>query len=74
VRSPMALPLTRPCPVCGAEMELVISDEARSTYVYECTECGFQTREAAEGLEEVPEEEWGPEELEEFESEEDEEI
>ncbi|MDR5709771.1 MAG: hypothetical protein QN172_09710 [Armatimonadota bacterium] len=59
----MALPLTRPCPVCGAEMELVISDEVGSTYVYECTECGFQTQEAAE---EVPEE-WAPEDLEELE-------
>ncbi|MCS7174007.1 MAG: hypothetical protein N0A24_11700 [Armatimonadetes bacterium] len=65
----MALPLTRPCPVCGAEMELVVSDEVSSAYVYECTECGFQTQEVSEGLEEFPEEEWGPGDLEEEEEE-----
>ncbi len=64
----MTLPLTRPCPVCGAEMELVISDEMGSVYVYECTECGFQTQEAAEeDFEEAVEEEWTPEELEDLE-------
>ncbi len=54
----MAVPLTRPCPVCGAEMELVIADEAGSVYVYECAECGFQTEEAPEEFEEGLEEVW----------------
>lgn len=37
----MELPLTQPCPQCGAEMELS-KVVRRGRVIYECPECGYQ--------------------------------
>lgn len=37
-----AIPLTRVCPECQEEMELITTDEVGEVLVYECPECGSQ--------------------------------
>lgn len=37
----MELPLTQPCPQCGAEME-PSKTARRGRVIYECPECGYQ--------------------------------
>ena len=37
-----AIPLTRVCPECQEEMELITADEVGEVLVYECPECGSQ--------------------------------
>lgn len=69
----MTLPLTRPCPECGADMELLVSDDAGAVVLYECTECGFQTQEVVDEEFEEPTDEELDEDLEDEELEEDEE-
>jgi len=48
----MTVPFNRPCPQCGAEMELLASDELGAVLVYECVECGYQAKERVEDVEE----------------------
>ena len=36
------IPLTKVCPECQEEMELITSDEVGEILVYECPECGYQ--------------------------------
>jgi Zn ribbon nucleic-acid-binding protein len=51
----MSLPLTMPCPQCGADMELLMEDVSGQVVVYECTDCGFQAEERVEDiLEDLP--------------------
>ena len=38
----MGIPLTKACPECQDEMELITSDEVGEILVYECPECGYQ--------------------------------
>jgi DNA-directed RNA polymerase subunit M/transcription elongation factor TFIIS len=38
----MAIPLTKPCPECQEEMELITADDVGEVVVYECPECGYQ--------------------------------
>ncbi|HKV46002.1 MAG TPA: hypothetical protein VJT32_15220 [bacterium] len=38
----MAIPLTRPCLECEAEMELITVDDGGEIVIYECPECGHQ--------------------------------
>ncbi len=38
----MSIPLTKPCPECQDEMELVTTDDVGEILVYECPECGYQ--------------------------------
>ncbi len=72
----MTVPLNRPCPQCGAEMELLASDESGAVLVYECVDCGYQSEERVENVLEPASEEdehgFGPEEDEEFPEDEDE--
>jgi|GEM_PF-1047426 len=37
-----AIPLTRVCPECQEEMELITADDVGEVLVYECPECGSQ--------------------------------
>jgi transcription elongation factor Elf1 len=37
-----AIPLTRICPECQEEMELITADDGGEVLVYECPECGSQ--------------------------------
>lgn len=73
----MTVPFNRPCPQCGAEMELLASDEVGAVLVYECVECGYQAKERVEDVLEPEEDEVGlqpeDEEEEEFPEEEEEE-
>lgn len=69
------MPFHRPCPECGAEMELLASDELGAVLVYECVECGYQAKERVEDVAEPAEEDdvaFQPEDEEEFPEEEDE--
>jgi Zn ribbon nucleic-acid-binding protein len=51
----MSLPLTMPCPQCGADMELLMEDVSGQVVVYECTDCGYQAEERVEDiLEDLP--------------------
>lgn len=52
----MTVPFNRPCPECGAEMELLASDEVGAVLVYECVECGYQVKERVEDMLESSEE------------------
>ncbi len=52
----MTVPFHRPCPECGAEMELLASDELGAVLVYECVECGYQAKERVEDVAEPTEE------------------
>lgn len=52
----MTVPFNRPCPECGAEMELLASDEVGAVLVYECVECGYQAKERVEDMLESSEE------------------
>lgn len=36
------IPLTRVCPECQEEMELITTDDVGEVLVYECPECGSQ--------------------------------
>ena len=36
------IPLTRVCPECQEEMELITADDIGEVLVYECPECGSQ--------------------------------
>ncbi len=36
------IPLTRVCPECQEEMELITADDVGEVFVYECPECGSQ--------------------------------
>ena len=36
------IPLTRVCPECQEEMELITADDVGEVLVYECPECGSQ--------------------------------
>ncbi len=38
----MSVPLTRSCPGCEGEMELLTADEGGEIVIYECPECGYQ--------------------------------
>jgi DNA-directed RNA polymerase subunit M/transcription elongation factor TFIIS len=38
----MGIPLTKTCPECQEEMELITSDDVGEILVYECPECGYQ--------------------------------
>jgi hypothetical protein len=38
----MAIPLTKACPECQEEMELITADDVGEILVYECPECGCQ--------------------------------
>lgn len=38
----MEIPLTKTCPECQQEMELITSDDVGEVVVYECAECGYQ--------------------------------
>ncbi len=38
----MAIPLTKICPECQEEMELITADDGGEVVVYECPECGYQ--------------------------------
>jgi Zn ribbon nucleic-acid-binding protein len=38
----MPIPLTKTCPECEQEMELITSDVVGEVLVYECAECGYQ--------------------------------
>lgn len=51
----MTVPFNRPCPQCGAEMELLASDDLGAVVVYECVECGYQVRERVEDVVEAEE-------------------
>ncbi|HEV2357872.1 MAG TPA: hypothetical protein VGZ23_09725 [bacterium] len=37
-----AIPLTRVCPECQEDMELITADDVGEVLVYECPECGSQ--------------------------------
>ena len=37
-----AIPLTRVCPECHEDMELITADDVGEVLVYECPECGSQ--------------------------------
>ncbi len=53
----MAIPLTKACPECQEEMELITADDVGEILVYECPECGYQeeTRvEREDELDDVP--------------------
>ncbi len=38
----MSIPMTRSCPQCEAEMELLTADDDGEIVVYECPDCGSQ--------------------------------
>lgn len=38
----MSIPMTRSCPQCEAEMELLTADDDGEIVVYECPDCGNQ--------------------------------
>ena len=38
----MSIPMTRSCPECEAEMELLTGDDDGEIVVYECPDCGSQ--------------------------------
>jgi rubredoxin len=38
----VAIPLTRICPDCQEDMELITADDVGEVLVYECPECGSQ--------------------------------
>ena len=38
----MSIPLTKSCPECQAEMELITADDVGEIFIYECPECGHQ--------------------------------
>ncbi|MCS7235983.1 MAG: hypothetical protein RMM30_08430 [Armatimonadota bacterium] len=70
----MTVPFNRPCPQCGAEMELLASDDLGAVLVYECVECGYQAKERVEDVAEQEEDVgFQPEDEEEFPEEEEEE-
>ena len=48
----MTIPLTRSCPECQGEMELLTSDDVGEVLVYECPDCGNQIESRVESLEE----------------------
>jgi DNA-directed RNA polymerase subunit M/transcription elongation factor TFIIS len=54
----MAIPLTKICPECQQEMELITADDVGEILVYECPECGYQEETRVEredeGLDELP--------------------
>ncbi len=50
----MPIPLTKTCPECQEEMELVTADDVGEILVYECPECGYQDETRIE-TEEEPE-------------------
>jgi uncharacterized metal-binding protein (TIGR02443 family) len=74
----MTVPLNRPCPQCGAEMELLASDESGAVLVYECVDCGYQSEERVENVLEPASEDdevvFQPEDEEEFPEEEEDEL
>ncbi len=37
-----SVPLTRTCPECHEDMELITADDVGEILVYECPECGYQ--------------------------------
>jgi uncharacterized metal-binding protein (TIGR02443 family) len=53
----MTVPFHRPCPECGADMELLASDELGAVLVYECVECGYQVKQRVEDVVEPEEDE-----------------
>lgn len=48
----MAIPLTKTCPECQEEMELITADDVGEILVYECPECGYQEETRVEANEE----------------------
>jgi Zn ribbon nucleic-acid-binding protein len=44
----MSIPLTRTCPQCDAEMELLTADDDGEIVLYECPDCGFQSEHRVE--------------------------
>ena len=49
----MAIPLTRACPQCEGEMELLTADDDGEVLLYECADCGYQVEMPAEGEEDA---------------------
>jgi Zn ribbon nucleic-acid-binding protein len=49
----MAIPLTRACPQCEGEMELLTTDDDGEVLLYECADCGYQAEMPAEGEEDA---------------------
>ena len=38
----MSIPLTKSCPECQGEMELITADDVGEILIYECPDCGHQ--------------------------------
>ncbi len=51
----MAIPLTKLCPECQEEMELITADDVGEIVVYECPECGYQEETRIENEDELDE-------------------
>jgi len=49
----MAIPLTRSCPQCEGEMELLTTDDDGEVLLYECADCGYQVEMPADGEEDA---------------------
>ena len=49
----MPIPLTRACPQCEGEMELLTTDDDGEVLLYECADCGYQVEMPAEGEEDA---------------------
>jgi Zn ribbon nucleic-acid-binding protein len=59
----MAIPLTRACPQCEGEMELLTTDDDGEVLLYECADCGYQVEMPADGEEDSLDDEREPDEL-----------
>jgi len=51
----MAIPLTKLCPECQEDMELITADDVGEIVVYECPECGYQEETRIENEDELDE-------------------
>lgn len=54
------VPLTRTCPECQEDMELITADDVGEILVYECPECGYQEEIRVEHEDDVPPEDDEP--------------
>jgi len=59
----MAIPLTRDCPQCEGEMELLTTDDDGEVLLYECADCGYQVEMPAASEEDSLDDEREPDEL-----------
>ncbi|HYM90881.1 MAG TPA: hypothetical protein VEW91_04525 [bacterium] len=48
----MTIPLTKACPQCEGEMELLTADDTGEVVVYECPDCGYQVENRVDDSEE----------------------